>query len=133
MLHRIKELAKVWPKIHNVLCIPHNEEEYNYMVEILNSLIDEIGDDESHPLSSLLETIGTLIEAYEAQNIPEPKGNQIDIFKILMKEHNLKQSDLPEIGSQGVISEIMLGKRKLNIRQIKKLSERFHISPAVFI
>jgi HTH-type transcriptional regulator/antitoxin HigA len=50
-----------------------------------------------------------------------------------MVEHDLKQSDLPEIGSQGVVSEILSGKRQLNVRQIKNLSKRFKVSPAVFI
>jgi HTH-type transcriptional regulator/antitoxin HigA len=50
-----------------------------------------------------------------------------------MEEHDLKQSDLPEIGSQGVVSEVLAGRRQLNIRQVKALSERFGISPAVFI
>jgi len=51
----------------------------------------------------------------------------------LMEEHCLKQSDLSEIGSQGVISEILSGKRQLNVRQIKILSKLFKVSPAVFI
>ena len=55
------------------------------------------------------------------------------MLNMLMKEHNLKQSDLPVIGSQGVVSEILSGKRKLNIHQIKKLSQRFNVSPTVFI
>jgi HTH-type transcriptional regulator / antitoxin HigA len=50
-----------------------------------------------------------------------------------MGEHNLKQSDLSEVGSQGVISEILSGKRKLNLRQIKLLSKHFNVSPAVFL
>jgi HTH-type transcriptional regulator/antitoxin HigA len=50
-----------------------------------------------------------------------------------MEEHGLKQLDLSEIGSQGVVSEILSGKRQLNIRQIKILSKRFKVSPAVFI
>jgi HTH-type transcriptional regulator/antitoxin HigA len=50
-----------------------------------------------------------------------------------MEEHGLKQSDLPEIGSQGVVSEIPSGKRQLNVRQLKLLSERFKVSPAVFV
>jgi len=49
------------------------------------------------------------------------------------EEHHLKQSDLSEIGSQGVVSEILSGKRQLNTRQIKLLSARFHVSSAVFI
>ena len=50
-----------------------------------------------------------------------------------MEEHDLTQSDLPDIGSQGVVSEILTGKRDLNVRQIARLSERFGVSPAVFM
>jgi HTH-type transcriptional regulator/antitoxin HigA len=50
-----------------------------------------------------------------------------------MEDHGLKQSDLPEIGSQGVISEILSGKRPFNVRQIKLLSKIFNVSPAVFM
>jgi HTH-type transcriptional regulator/antitoxin HigA len=67
------------------------------------------------------------------QNIPEVEGNPSDTLKTLMEEHNLKQSNLPEIGSQGVISEILSGKLQLNVRQIKPLSKRFNVSPAVFM
>jgi len=50
-----------------------------------------------------------------------------------MQEHDLKQSDLKEIGSQGVVSEILTGKRTLNIEQIKNISKKFHVSPLIFI
>ena len=50
-----------------------------------------------------------------------------------MEEHDLTQSDLPEVGSQGVVSEILGGKRALNVRQIRALSERFGVSPAVSV
>lgn len=50
-----------------------------------------------------------------------------------MEEHSLTQSDLPEVGSQGVVSEILNGKRELNVRQIRKLAERFRVSTAVFV
>jgi HTH-type transcriptional regulator/antitoxin HigA len=50
-----------------------------------------------------------------------------------MEEHGVKQTELPEIGSQGVISEILRGKRKLNVRQIHTLAKRFHVSPAIFL
>jgi HTH-type transcriptional regulator/antitoxin HigA len=50
-----------------------------------------------------------------------------------MSEHDLRQTDLPEIGSQGVVSEVLTGKRELNTRQIKRLAKRFNVSPAVFI
>jgi HTH-type transcriptional regulator/antitoxin HigA len=51
-----------------------------------------------------------------------------------MEEHGLQQADLPEVGSQqGVVSEILSGKRELNLRQIRELAKRFHLSQAVFI
>ena len=130
---RLKEIAKVWPNIQSVFSVPHNEQDYNNLVDLLDSLIDEVGNNESHPLSSLMETIGSLIETYESKNYPDREGDPINALKALMEEHGLKQSDLPEIGSQGVVSEIISGKRQLNVRQLKLLSERFKVSPAVFV
>ncbi|MBU2620824.1 MAG: helix-turn-helix domain-containing protein [Proteobacteria bacterium] len=130
---QLKEIAKVWPNIQSVFSVPHNEKDYNNLVNLLDSLIDEVGNNESHPLSSLMETIGSLIETYESQNYPDMEGDAINALKTLMEEHGLKQSDLPEIGSQGVVSEIISGKRQLNVRQVKLLCERFKVSPAVFV
>ena len=130
---QLEEISKLWPNIENIFSIPHTEEGYNRLVQLLDGVIDEVGDDESHPLASLMETLGSLIESYEAQNIPGIEGNPIDTLKALMAEHDLKQSDLPEIAGQGVISEILTGKRQLNVRQIKLLSKRFNVSPVVFM
>ena len=55
------------------------------------------------------------------------------MLKYLMREHNIRQSDLPEIGSQGVVSEVLTGKRDLNVGQVKRLAKRFGVSPEVFI
>ena len=130
---QLKEIAKVWPDIQPIFSVPHNEKNYNKLVNFLDSLIDEVGNNENHPLTSLMETIGSLIEAYESQYINEMEGDPIDALNALMEEHGLKQLDLSEIGSQGVVSEILSGKRQLNVRQIKILSKRFKVSPAVFI
>lgn len=130
---QLKEIAKVWPDIQPIFSVPHNEKDYNKLVNLLDSLIDEVGNNENHPLTSLMETIGSLIETYESQYIREVEGDPIDALNALMEEHGLKQLDLSEIGSQGVVSEILSGKRQLNVRQIKILSKRFKVSPAVFI
>jgi HTH-type transcriptional regulator / antitoxin HigA len=130
---QLKEITKVWPDIQDIFSVPHNEKDYKKLVSLLDSIIDEVGNNESHPLSSLMETLGSLIETYESHTIPEIEGNPIDTLKALMEEHGINQSDLPEIGSQGVVSEILSGKRQLNLRQIKFLSERFKVSPAVFV
>jgi HTH-type transcriptional regulator/antitoxin HigA len=51
--------------------VPHTEVEYEYLVNILDTLIDQIGEDETHPLASLMEVISALIENYENEHIPE--------------------------------------------------------------
>lgn len=55
------------------------------------------------------------------------------MLRYLMDEHSLRQSDLREIGSQGVVSEIIKGRRELNVRQIRAQAKHFGVSPAVFI
>ena len=130
---QLENISKVWPSIKAVFSVPHSDKDYQSLVKTLDYLIDEIGDNENHELSPVMETIGKLIENYEDQNFVINNSSAIDTLKYLMKEHNLKQSDLKEIGSQGVVSEILTGKRILNIEQIKKVSERFHVSPLVFI
>jgi len=130
---QLEEIAKIWPAMQPIFSVPHDQKDYNKLVSLLDTLIDEVGDNEKHPLASLMETIGNLIETYESRYINEIEGNPTDALKALMEEHGLKQSDLSEIGSQGVVSEILSGKRQLNVRQIKTLSKRFKVSPAVFV
>jgi HTH-type transcriptional regulator/antitoxin HigA len=126
-----KETQAHWATIAPILSI-RNEREYDRAVKRLNALIDEIGDNERHPLYSLLDTLGTVIHAYEETHHPMPPVKSGSILRYLMVEHGLKQADLPEIGSQGVVSEILRGKRELNTRQISILAKRFGVSPAVF-
>lgn len=126
-----KDLQNTWETIRPFLSI-RNESEYDLAVDRLNSLLDEIGTSEDHPLYELLDTLGTLIHAYEEVHHPVPDANGAEMLRFLMQEHSLSQSDLPEIGSQGVVSEILNGKRALNVRHIRALAKRFHVSPAVF-
>jgi HTH-type transcriptional regulator / antitoxin HigA len=126
------ELQQHWTAISPLLSL-RNEQEYDRAVERLNRLLDEVGTDEQHPLYTLLDTLGTLIHAYEEEHHPIPECSGVDVLRFLMEEHDLTQSDLPEIGSQGVVSEILWGKRELNVRQIRALAKRFHVSPGVFI
>jgi len=133
MESQLESVANVWPKIKNIFSVPHTEAEYNNLVSILDNLIDEVGENEEHQLASLMESIGSLIETYENKNLPIMDSTPIETLRYLMQEHGIKQSELPEIGSQGIVSEILAGKRNLNLRQINKLSSMFNISPLVFI
>lgn len=128
----MKKLQTQWKMIAPLLTI-RNEREYNAAVKRLNELLDEIGDNEKHPLYSLLDTLGTIVHAYEEEHYPIPEATGAEVLRFLMDEHGLSQSDLPEVGSQGVVSEILNGRRELNVRQIRSLAERFKVSSAAFV
>ncbi len=127
----IDKMQKYCASIRPNLSI-RDEGGYDLAVARLNELLDEVGTDETHPLYELLDTLGTLVQAYEEKNYPMPEVSGAEMLRFFMEEHDLKQADLPEIGSQGVVSEILSGKRELNIRQIRALAQRFQVSPSVF-
>ena len=127
-----KKTAANWATIAPIFSI-RNERQYDQAVKRLNLLLDEIGDNESHALYGLLDTLGTVISAYEETHHAIPKVKEVEMLRYLMEEHGLTQSELPEIGSQGVVSEILSGKRRLNRRQISAAAKRFGVSPAVFL
>ncbi len=107
--------------------------QYRAALAALNRLLDEGAADERSSLAGLVGTLGNLIAAYEAQHHPLAEASGRDVLRLLMRQHGLRQADLPEIGSQGVVSEILNGRRALNARQIRALAARFKVSPAVFL
>ncbi len=120
------------PESYEPLLAIRNEREYDAAVEKVNALVDEVGDNPKDPRNRLLDTLSILIEAYDQEHYPIPVTSGVEMLKFLMEQHGLTQGDLPEIGSQGVVSEIMRGKRDLNVRQIAALSKRFGLPPDVF-
>lgn len=109
------------------------EDDYDNAVSMLNQLLDAGATDEKHPLAGLVNTLGALISEYDNAHYPTQSVSPLKILQFLMEQHQLTQSELPEMGTQGVVSEILSGKRVLNVRQIKALSERFNVPPNVFI
>ena len=67
----INTTQKAWKNLTQILFVPRTESEYTQLVAMLDNLIDEIGENENHPLASLMEIIGVLIEIYEQENFPE--------------------------------------------------------------
>lgn len=71
MFAEIEIAQDVWPKVASVVFVPHAESEYRRLVAVLDDLIDLVGENENHPLASLMEVIGVLIEKYEDEFVPE--------------------------------------------------------------
>lgn len=87
----------------------------------------------SKEISSLVNFIAKNIAAYENRHALKEKLTPIEMLKFLMEEHQLAQNDLPEIGSQSLVSKILSGERQLTAEHIRKLAGRFNVSPTIFL
>ena len=67
----LEKVTKAWPPVSQAVRVPHSAAEYNELVELLDHLIDEVGEDENHPLASLMDVLGVLVEKYEDEHVAE--------------------------------------------------------------
>jgi HTH-type transcriptional regulator/antitoxin HigA len=109
----------------------HGEEENRRTIELLESLTAKEQPTEAE--KKLIDLLTVLIEQFEDQHYPVVGVGPLDIIRHLMEEHQLRQKDLAEVfGTESIVSDVLNGKRELNKDHIKRLSERFHVSPEIF-
>jgi HTH-type transcriptional regulator/antitoxin HigA len=122
-----------WSYVAPLLTPPKNDAEYAALVESLDAILDAGGADEAHPLSRLALMVGDLVSAYESVRTPMPEAaTPAMVLAHLMETHGLKQADLSELGGQSVVSDILRGKRAINLRQAKVLANRFGVGLEMF-
>ncbi|AFZ15680.1 transcriptional regulator, XRE family (plasmid) [Crinalium epipsammum PCC 9333] len=108
-----------------------NDDEYNRAIESIERLMQR--DELTREEVSLLKLLSTLVETYEDHQFPLESSPQ-EILLHLMEVGSLKQVDLVGIiGSKGVVSDLVNGKRSISKTQAKALGEFFNVSPALFI
>ena len=117
-----------------------DETHYEETLELIESLLEEIAEDDSDPRNHLIELLSKAIEEYEDMD----KGiiafdreamaldSDISILRMLMNQYQLGVNDLPEIGSKSLVSRILSGERNLTKTHIQQLSDRFGLSPSIF-
>lgn len=112
------------------LRIIKNEKDYKLALKSLKAVFDETRGN----LAEYAETLTVLIEHYESENFPMKESSSIEVLKFLMNQNGLKQKDLVGIvGAKSTVSEILNGKRPLNLQHIKALANKFNVKPATFI
>jgi HTH-type transcriptional regulator / antitoxin HigA len=67
----VERVEQAWVSISPRLFVPQNDDDLERLVALLDDLIDTVGEDESHPLASLMDVVGVLIEKYEDDHVPE--------------------------------------------------------------
>ena len=68
---QMEKAFAAWPQVEPALRVPRTDREYRQLVKLLDRLVDEVGEDEDHPLASLMEVLGVLIEKYEDEHVAE--------------------------------------------------------------
>lgn len=134
MLAKVNEAIEHWSHVAPLLNAPKTDTDYKQLAKALDEVLDAGGADENHPLAQLADYLGDLIEEWEARHhaVP-PAASGIEVLRFLMKERGIKQTELPEIGTQSVVSEVLSGKRLLNVHHIARLSARFGVPAGLFI
>ncbi len=108
-----------------------SERQHQEYLSVLDKLANE--ENPTREGEKYAAVLMTLIDAYEEAHHAIPDAAPVEVLRTLMDANNLRQKDLvPIFGSESIVSEVLHKKRELNKTHIKKLSKRFHISPAVF-
>ena len=133
MSTQVRDAIRHWPHVAPRLEVRGSKGAYRRLVAALDAVLDAGGADETHPLARLADYLGDLIAEYEAANAPIREMAVQDFLRELMAQHGLTQKDLPEIGAQSVVSAVLNGKRRLNVRQIARMSARFGLPADAFM
>jgi HTH-type transcriptional regulator/antitoxin HigA len=68
-----------WSESSRAILVPLTASEYERLVSQLDDLVDEVGDDGTHPLASIMEVVGSLVERYEDEHVPTLEGSSAGI------------------------------------------------------
>ncbi len=107
--------------------------DYAQVRATIDTLLDEVGDDENHPLAEVLYYLADQIKSYEDEHFRIPEAAPNEVLRFLMEQHGLKQEDLGDCAPQSRISDILTGKRSISKEIAKRLAQRFHVRADVFL
>lgn len=111
----------------------HTEQDYARATKTIDVLLDEIGDNENHPLADVLDFLADQVKAYEDERFFIPKAKPRDVLRFLMEQHGLYQEDLSDCAPQSRISEILAGKRSISKENAKRFAHRFNVHGDLFL
>ncbi len=130
------QIERAWREVDAVAHLHPIRDEAHYagLVALMDALLEATrGAGEDHPLAGLLFVVAELVAAYEKSHHPIPPIEGAEMLRWFMERDHLRQVDLPEIGNQAKVSEVLAGKRRINARQAKLLAARFGVGMEVFL
>jgi HTH-type transcriptional regulator / antitoxin HigA len=129
------KLLKTWKPFRDALGFSaiRTARDYKRAGAVMDQLLDEIGEDENHPLADVLDYLANQVEAYEAEHVNIPDARPREVLRFLMEQQGLSQSDLRDCAPQSRISEILNGRREISKELAKALAVKFEVSVGVFM
>ncbi len=109
------------------------EDDYEQARATIDVLVEEVGDNEDHPLADVLDYLADQVKAYEGEHFPIPDAEPREVLRFLMEQHGLKQEDLAACAPQGRISDILNGRPDISKDIAKKLARRFNVHADLFL
>ncbi len=105
------------------------EEENDRYLAIVEKMIDKGAEKFSPEEDKLFDLLTMLIEEFEKKAYPMPRVPANERLRYILEERGMKQKDLvPLFGSEGVVSEILSGKRLITLKTAKKLADFLQLS-----
>ena len=114
-MRAVQQTIKHWEHVVPYAYVPRNEREHAKLMAFVDELMEWSRSHKDEHATSLLSLIASNIETYENQHYPAKKISSVEMLKFLMDEHGLGQDDLPEIGSQSLVSKILNGERLITL------------------
>ena len=110
----------------------HSEADNDRAIALLERL--HTNDELSPEEDAVSELLTTLIEKFEEERYALNAASPADILRELLDANDLAQKDLAEIvGSKGIASELLNGKRRISRAQALLFSQRFHVPYKLFL
>ncbi len=130
-----QEILQAWLPFKQLVGVTsvRTEEDYAQARATIDALLDEVGDNESHPLAEVLNYLADQVEAYENEHFQIPEAEPNEVLRFLMEQRGLKQEDLGDCAPQSRISDILSGRRSISKEIAKRLAYRFHVRADLFL
>ncbi len=128
-------ISQAWERLREAAGVSsvRTERDYEQALAVINVLLDEIGENEDHPLADLLDYFAEQVKAYEDEHYQIPDAEPREVLRFLMEQHGLKQEDLADCAPQSRISDILNVKRPISKEVAKKLARRFGVHADLFL
>lgn len=131
----VKDILKAWQPFKKLVGVTRvrTKADHAKASAIIAVLLDEVGDDEAHPLAEVLDYLADKVGEWEAENVDIPEADPAEVLRFLMGQHGLRQEDLADCAPQGRISDYLAGRRAISKAAAKLLAARFNVRADIFL